>query len=118
MYAETTEKEKENATNFFFLFALEVLNSTFFFTERKSKKSGKNRRVVFNSSNTILSLSVVCVCVFVFLTPSLFFLYIYAHLASANIHQCEKDRKEGKKNIYRMPKTNGKHTNSFMLSQY
>ncbi len=44
MYAETTEKEKENATNFFFLFALEVLNSTFFFTERKSKKKWKEQK--------------------------------------------------------------------------
>jgi hypothetical protein len=93
-------KRKRTRRTFFFCLLSKCSIRLFFSPSASQKKSGKNRRVVFNSSNTILSLSVVCVCVFVFLTPSLFFLYIYAHLASANIHQCEKDRKEGKKNIY------------------
>ena len=108
MCPETRERgkrgrEKENARRtFFFLFALEVLNSTFFFTERASQeKSGKRRRVVFNSSNTILSLCVLYICACVrLLHPQSFFFCIYTRIWRLQTYiNARKDRKEGK-NLY------------------
>lgn len=75
MYPETrkrerqTDREKENATNFFSV-CCQSAQFDFFFSASRVKKSGKKRRIVFNSSNTISS---PFYCVFVFFTLGLFF---------------------------------------------
>ena len=98
MYAETIEKKrKRTRRTFFFCLLSKCSIRLFFFSPSASqKKSGKKRRIVFNSSNTILSLYVLYVCACSSSSPSVFFfsVYIRAHLASANIHQCEERRKK------------------------
>ncbi len=123
MYAETIEKKRERERDelFFFCLLSKCSIRLFFHRAQVKKKVEKKRRVVFNSSNTILSFSVICVCVCSSSSPfSLFFLYIYARIwrlqTYINASKNRKTEKKEKKNT--RPKTNGKHTNSFMLSQY
>ncbi len=109
--------------SFFFCLLPKCSIRLFFFTPSASqKKSRKNRRVVFNSSNTILSLSIVYIYIYVCSSssPLVFFFCIYARIWRLQTYiNASKSRKtEKKEKKYGRPKTNGKHTNSFMLSQY
>jgi hypothetical protein len=115
------EKKRTRRTFFFCLLpkcSIRLLSLYILVTERKLKKSGKKRRVVFNDKTTLFF---YCVCVFVFFTLSLFFSVcvrafgVCKYINASESRQIEKEGKKKKKKLG--PKTNGKHTNSFMLSR-
>jgi hypothetical protein len=101
------DREKKNETNFFFCllakYSIRLLSYIYIYivvTERKLKKSGKKRRVVFNDNTTIF---LYCVCVFVFSILSLFFSVcvrafgVCKYITESESRQIEKREKRGKK---------------------
>ena len=102
---KVTEKKK-NETNFFFLFATEVLNSTSFiyiyiyvrssYRARKLKKSRKKRRIVFNENTT--RFFPLCMCVRLLHSQSFFSVCVRAfgvckYINASESRQIEKREK-------------------------